>query len=44
MQAGYSKIVTRSEGDAELVEILSLRVDLPVKFLRDLLKRAKANF
>jgi len=38
--AGYSKIVTRSEGDAELTEILGLRVDLPVKFLRDLLKRA----
>jgi uncharacterized protein (DUF2336 family) len=38
--SGYSKIVTRSEGDTELIEILGLRVDLPVKFLRDLLKRA----
>ncbi len=37
---GYSKIVERSEADAELVEILGLRVDLPLKFLRDLLKRA----
>ena len=38
--AGYSKIVARSEADAELIEILGLRVDLPLKFLRDLLKRA----
>jgi uncharacterized protein (DUF2336 family) len=38
--SGYSKIVARSEGDAELIEILGLRVDLPLKFLRDLLKRA----
>ena len=37
---GYSKIVARSEADAELIEILGLRVDLPIKFLRDLLKRA----
>ena len=37
---GYSKIVARSEGDAELIEILGLRVDLPLKFLRDLLRRA----
>ena len=37
---GYSKIVARSEADAELVEILGLRVDLPLKFLRDLLRRA----
>src|SRR5665811_1238332 len=27
---GYSKIVARSEADAELIEILGLRVDLPV--------------
>lgn len=39
-ESGYSKIVARSEGDAELIEILGLRVDLPLKFLRDLLKRA----
>ncbi len=38
--SGYSKIVSRSEEDSELIEILGLRVDLPVKFLRDLLKRA----
>jgi uncharacterized protein (DUF2336 family) len=38
--SGYSKIVARSEADAELTEILGLRVDLPPKFLRDLLKRA----
>jgi uncharacterized protein (DUF2336 family) len=37
---GYSKIVARSEADAELIEILGLRVDLPIRFLRDLLKRA----
>ena len=37
---GYSKIVARSEGDAELIEILGLRVDLPLNFLRDLLRRA----
>ena len=34
-------MVARSEGDDELVEILGLRLDLPVKFLRDLLRRAK---
>jgi uncharacterized protein (DUF2336 family) len=37
---GYSKIVAHSEADSELVEILGLRVDLPVRYLRDLLKRA----
>src|ERR1700693_1836111 len=37
---GYSKIVARLEADAQLVEILGLRVDLPLKLLRDLLKRA----
>src|SRR4051812_17906409 len=39
-ETGYSKIVTRSETDAELIEILGLRIDLPLKFLRDLLSRA----
>ena len=39
-EGGYSKIVTRSETDAELIEILGLRVDLPLKYLRDLLSRA----
>jgi uncharacterized protein (DUF2336 family) len=38
--SGYSKIVARSEADAELIEILGLRVDLPLNFLRDLLRRA----
>jgi uncharacterized protein (DUF2336 family) len=39
-ETGYSKIVERSEADSELVEVLGLRVDLPLKFLRDLLRRA----
>jgi uncharacterized protein (DUF2336 family) len=38
--AGYSKIVARSEADAEMIEILGLRVDLPLQYLRDLLRRA----
>ncbi|MBR0697053.1 DUF2336 domain-containing protein [Bradyrhizobium lablabi] len=38
---GYSNIVARAEGDDELVEILGLRIDLPVKLLRELLRRAK---
>src|SRR6266481_4697787 len=38
---GYSRIVARAEGDDELVEILGLRLDLPIKFLHDLLRRAK---
>jgi uncharacterized protein (DUF2336 family) len=40
-EAGYSGMVAHSEGDDELVEILGLRLDLPMKFLRDLLRRAK---
>ena len=40
-EAGYSGMVAHAEGDDELVEILGLRVDLPAKFLRDLLRRAK---
>src|SRR5882757_5817253 len=40
-EAGYSGLVTHSEADDELVEILGLRLDLPMKFLRDLLRRAK---
>src|SRR5258708_9058845 len=39
-EAGYSGMVAHSEADDELVEILGLRLDLPVKFLRDLLRRA----
>ena len=38
--AGYSSIVARAEADDELTEILGLRIDLPLKFLRDLLRRA----
>ena len=41
-EAGYSGIVKRAEADDELTEILGLRVDLPIKFLRDLLRRASA--
>ena len=40
-EAGYSGMVAHAEGDDELVEILGLRLDLPIKFLRDLLRRAK---
>jgi len=40
-ETGYSGMVAHSERDDELVEILGLRLDLPVKFLRDLLRRAK---
>ena len=38
--AGYSGIIARAGADDELVEILGLRIDLPLKFLRDLLRRA----
>jgi uncharacterized protein (DUF2336 family) len=37
---GYSNIVARADADAELIEILGLRIDLPIKFLADLLRRA----
>jgi hypothetical protein len=40
-EAGYSGIIARAEDDDELIEILGLRIDLPAKFLRDLLRRAK---
>ena len=40
-EAGYSGIVARADGDDRLTEILGLRIDLPVKFLRELLQRAK---
>src|SRR3984893_8926203 len=39
-QAGYSRIVARADADDELTEILGLRVDLPLRYLRDLLRRA----
>ncbi len=38
--AGYSGIVAHAEADDELTEILGLRIDLPITFLRDLLRRA----
>jgi uncharacterized protein (DUF2336 family) len=38
--AGYSGIVARADADDELTEILGLRIDLPLQFLRDLLRRA----
>ena len=38
--AGYSGIVAHAEADDELTEILGLRIDLPISFLRDLLRRA----
>jgi uncharacterized protein (DUF2336 family) len=40
-EAGYSGIIARAGDDDELTETLGLRVDLPVKFLRELLRRAK---
>ena len=40
-EAGYSGMVAHAEGDDQLTEILGLRLDLPAKFLRDLLRRAK---
>jgi uncharacterized protein (DUF2336 family) len=38
--AGYSGIVAHADADDELTELLGLRIDLPIKFLRDLLRRA----
>ena len=40
-EAGYSGIVARAGADDELVEILGLRIDLPLKLLRELIRRAK---
>jgi len=39
--AGFSGMVAHAERDDELIEILGLRIDLPIKLLRDLLRRAK---
>ena len=39
--AGFSGMVALAERDDELIEILGLRIDLPIKLLRDLLRRAK---
>jgi len=38
--AGYGGMVAHAEADDELTELLGLRIDLPLKFLRDLLQRA----
>lgn len=38
--AGYKRMIAHSEADDELTEMLGLRIDLPVNFLRDLLQRA----
>ncbi len=38
--AGYSGMVAHAGADQELVEILGLRINFPLKFLRDLLRRA----
>jgi uncharacterized protein (DUF2336 family) len=40
-EAGFSGMVAHAERDDELTEILGLRIDLPIKLLRDLLRRAK---
>jgi uncharacterized protein (DUF2336 family) len=37
---GYSGMLDHAEADDELAEVLGLRADLPIKFLRDLLQRA----
>jgi hypothetical protein len=38
--AGYSGMVAHADADGELAEILGLRIDLPLAYLRDLLRRA----
>ena len=39
-EAGYNGMVVHAEHDDELTEIVGLRLDLPLKFLRDLLQKA----
>jgi uncharacterized protein (DUF2336 family) len=39
-ETGYSGMMAHAEDDDELAEIIGLRVDLPSKHLRDLLRRA----
>jgi uncharacterized protein (DUF2336 family) len=39
-EAGYAGMVAHAEADDELTEILWLRADLPIHFVRDLLRRA----
>jgi uncharacterized protein (DUF2336 family) len=38
--SGYSGMVAHAAADDELTEILGLRIDLPIRFLRDLLRGA----
>ena len=38
--AGYSGIIAHADADDKLIETLGLRIDLPHKFLHDLLRRA----
>jgi uncharacterized protein (DUF2336 family) len=38
--AGYKGMVAHAESDDELTELLGIRIDLPINFLRDLLQRA----
>jgi len=37
---GFAGMVAHAEADDEITELMGLRIDLPVKFLRDLLRRA----
>jgi hypothetical protein len=37
---GYKGMVAHAESDDELTEMLGIRIDLPINFLRDLLQRA----
>ena len=37
---GYQGMVAHAEADDELTELLGVRIDLPINFLRDLLQRA----
>lgn len=39
-ETGYGGMVAHAEKDETLAEILGMRIDLPIKFLRDLLARA----
>lgn len=41
-ETGYSTLVAKSETDTELAEKLGLRLDIPLKVLRDLLAKATA--
>ena len=39
-ETGYSEMMVRAEADDALTELLGMRIDLPVKQLRELLRRA----